>query len=153
MRAIRVDGNDLLAVLAATIEARRIAVENSCPVLIEAMSYRRGHHSTSDDSTRYRSVAEIKFWQDNLDPLKRFRNYLKDQGWWNDEMEQKCRDSERINVLSVLSIAEKRPKPKVNELFDDVYETIPSHLQKQKAEMLEALARHPELYDPNVNTH
>jgi len=76
MHCIRVDGNDLLAVKVATEAARALAIEKSRPVLIEAMSYRRGHHSTSDDSTRYRSVAEIKFWQENMDPVKRFRNYI-----------------------------------------------------------------------------
>jgi len=44
------------------MQARRIALEQSRPVFIEAMSYRRGHHSTSDDSTRYRSLSEINEW-------------------------------------------------------------------------------------------
>jgi 2-oxoisovalerate dehydrogenase E1 component alpha subunit len=76
MHCIRVDGNDLLAVKAATEAARKLALEKSRPVLIEAMSYRRGHHSTSDDSTRYRSITEIKDWQENNDPVKRFRSYI-----------------------------------------------------------------------------
>ena len=75
MYTIRVDGNDLLAVKAATKAARELALEKSRPVLIETMSYRRGHHSTSDDSTRYRSVTEIDMWKD-LDPVKRFRNFM-----------------------------------------------------------------------------
>jgi 2-oxoisovalerate dehydrogenase E1 component alpha subunit len=53
MHAIRVDGNDALAVFAATQEARAIALRDSRPVLIEAMTYRVGHHSTSDDWSRY----------------------------------------------------------------------------------------------------
>ena len=75
MYTIRVDGNDLLAVKAATKAARELALEKSRPVLIESMSYRRGHHSTSDDSTRYRSVTEISMWAD-LDPVKRYKNFL-----------------------------------------------------------------------------
>lgn len=59
---IRVDGNDLFAVYNATKAARDIAVRESRPVLIEAMTYRLGHHSTSDDSTAYRSVDEISSW-------------------------------------------------------------------------------------------
>lgn len=62
MLAIRVDGNDTLAVYNATKEARRIAIQESRPVLIEGMTYRIGHHSTSDDSTAYRSVDEVKYW-------------------------------------------------------------------------------------------
>lgn len=65
MHAIRVDGNDIIAIQNATMEARKLAIEQSCPVLIEAMTYRVGHHSTSDDSTRYRSISEIKHWQGN----------------------------------------------------------------------------------------
>lgn len=48
------DGNDLLAVYNATAAARKMALEENKPVLIEAMTYRLGHHSTSDDSTAYR---------------------------------------------------------------------------------------------------
>lgn len=60
---IRVDGNDLFAVYNATKAARAIATKESRPVLIEAMTYRLGHHSTSDDSTAYRSVDEMNSWE------------------------------------------------------------------------------------------
>ena len=59
---IRVDGNDALAVLAAVREARRRAVEGKKGVLVEAMTYRVGHHSTSDDSSKYRPAEEVKEW-------------------------------------------------------------------------------------------
>jgi hypothetical protein len=59
---IRVDGNDALAVLSAVREARRRAVEGGKGVLVEAMTYRVGHHSTSDDSSKYRPVEEVKEW-------------------------------------------------------------------------------------------
>jgi 2-oxoisovalerate dehydrogenase E1 component alpha subunit len=62
MSHIRVDGNDIMAVYDATREARRLAVTNNEPVLIEAMTYRGGHHSTSDDSSRYRAQSEIDDW-------------------------------------------------------------------------------------------
>lgn len=62
MATIRVDGNDLLAVHDATAAARKLAVTNNEPVLIEAMTYRGGHHSTSDDSSRYRKQDEINYW-------------------------------------------------------------------------------------------
>ena len=60
MSTIRVDGNDVLAVYNATKAAREIAVSENKPVLIEAMTYRIGHHSTSDDSSAYRSVDEVR---------------------------------------------------------------------------------------------
>ena len=59
MSTIRVDGNDVLAVYNATKAAREIAASENKPVLIEAMTYRIGHHSTSDDSSAYRSVDEV----------------------------------------------------------------------------------------------
>ena len=59
MATIRVDGNDILAVYNATKKARELAVSEDRPVLIEAMTYRIGHHSTSDDSSAYRSVDEV----------------------------------------------------------------------------------------------
>lgn len=74
MPAIRVDGNDLAAVYSATAEARRIAVEQQRPVFVEAMTYRVGHHSTSDDSTRYRSVDEIKEARKS-DPIARVKSF------------------------------------------------------------------------------
>lgn len=73
---MRVDGNDFLAVHEATRKAREFILKEGRPVLIEAMTYRQGHHSTSDDSTRYREVAEIKHWKETCDPIDRTRNYL-----------------------------------------------------------------------------
>lgn len=147
MLAIRVDGNDIFAVHEAVKEARKMALEQSRPVLIEAMSYRRGHHSTSDDSTRYRSLSEINHWGDNLDPVKRLRAYMEDKDWWNDEQEQAIRDEERHNVMEALKTAENRPKPNVEELFNDVYKEIPPHLQKQKDELFAHMAKYPDHYN------
>ncbi|MEP3828355.1 MAG: thiamine pyrophosphate-dependent dehydrogenase E1 component subunit alpha, partial [Lentilitoribacter sp.] len=72
VRTIRVDGNDVLAVYAATEQARKIAIEQQCPVLIEAMTYRLAAHSTSDDPTGYRSKDEEERWR-LKDPLQRFK--------------------------------------------------------------------------------
>lgn len=60
MHGIRVDGNDVLAMYSATAEARRLCLTENKPVLMEAMTYRLGHHSTSDDWSRYRSSSEVK---------------------------------------------------------------------------------------------
>ena len=146
VHGIRVDGNDVFAVYMATKAARALAAEKNKPVIVEAMSYRRGHHSTSDDSTRYRSIAEIKHWQDNLDPVGRLRNFIKSKGWWSDEAEQQLRDSERVEVLQCLERAEKKPKPHFDELFNDVYAEIPPHLAKQKELLEEHIAKYPQLY-------
>lgn len=79
MMVVRVDGNDLLAVRKTVQEAKKLALEKGRPVLIEAMTYRQGHHSTSDDSTRYRPLEEIKSW-DAFDPAKRWKAYMESKG-------------------------------------------------------------------------
>lgn len=101
MPAIRVDGNDLAAVLVATTAARKIALEQMRPVLVEAMTYRVGHHSTSDDSTRYRSPDEINKARES-DPIARTRNFLELNGWWDEEKNIALHESERRGVLQVI---------------------------------------------------
>ena len=151
MHAIRVDGNDLLAVKMATEAAREIAIRESRPVFIESMSYRRGHHSTSDDSTRYRSVTEIKMWEEHYDPVKRFRKFIEHKGWWSEEEEQEAKDKERVNVLSALENAESAPKPPISEMFTDVYAQMPKHIRDQRDEAMAHVKRYPDEYD--LNSH
>jgi 2-oxoisovalerate dehydrogenase E1 component alpha subunit len=146
MHVIRVDGNDLFAVREVMGAARALALEKNVPVLIEAMTYRRGHHSTSDDSTRYREVEEIKFWQDNFDPVTRWRTYMEDKGWWTAEQDQALRDSERAAVLSAMASAEQKPKPAIDQMFEDVYATKTKKLIKQEAECAEMIEKYPEHY-------
>lgn len=74
--SMRVDGNDVIAVHVATRLAREFILKHNRPVLIEAMTYRQGHHSTSDDSTLYRDVDEIKMWTEELNPIDRTKKYL-----------------------------------------------------------------------------
>ena len=145
MHSIRVDGNDLLAVKNATRTARKIALEQNRPVFIEAMTYRQGHHSTSDDSTRYRSLAEITHWKENFCPVDRFKNYMQDHGWWDEEKDQGLRDSLRVDVIKALETAEGKPLDGVNSLFDDVFDDMPEHLQQQEKELLAHLEKYPEL--------
>jgi 2-oxoisovalerate dehydrogenase E1 component alpha subunit len=88
MATIRVDGNDLFAVYNATKAARELAVKESRPVLIEAMTYRLGHHSTSDDSTAYRSIDEMNTWEKDDNPIQRFKQYVMAKGWWDMEKDK-----------------------------------------------------------------
>ena len=66
MPSIRVDGNDLIAIYHATKKARELILREKRPVLIEAISYRVGDHSTSDFSERYRDEEEMKKWKEHL---------------------------------------------------------------------------------------
>ena len=98
MVTIRVDGNDIFAVYNATKAAREIAVKESRPVLIEAMTYRLGHHSTSDDSTAYRSIDEMNSWEKDDNPIFRFKQYCINKGWWDLEKDKKM-DQEATKMV------------------------------------------------------
>ena len=146
VHAIRVDGNDIFAVYEAVKEAKAVALRESRPVLIEAMSYRRGHHSTSDDSTRYRSLSEIEHWQQHLDPVTRLRSFMTERGWWSEDEETSLRDEERLLVLDALTTAENRPKGSYVELFQDVYKDMPPNLIKQRKELIDHMQKYPDHY-------
>ncbi|TDZ16899.1 2-oxoisovalerate dehydrogenase subunit alpha [Colletotrichum orbiculare MAFF 240422] len=93
---IRVDGNDIWAVREATKKAREMALENGGrPVLIEAMTYRVSHHSTSDDSFAYRARVEVEDWKRRDNPITRLRKWMEAKGIWDEAKEKECRDSTR----------------------------------------------------------
>lgn len=148
MASVRVDGNDIFAVHLATKRAREIAAKEHRPVLIEAMTYRQGHHSTSDDSTRYREVDEILFWRNVDNPVHRLRKWLEARNWWDDDAEKQASDDARMEVLTALGEAEKKATPGLDELFTDVYAgEVPAHLQRQRAAMEAHVAKYPGKYD------
>lgn len=146
MAAIRVDGNDIFAVHAAVREAKKYALEHNAPVLIEGMTYRLGHHSTSDDSTRYRAEGEVEDFADRMDPLLRLNKFLHSHDLLTEQELSTMKDEERIAVLNAIKVAEHRPKPSMDTLFEDVYKDIPSHLKEQMAQLKEHLAKYPGKY-------
>ncbi|GAM25153.1 hypothetical protein SAMD00019534_083280, partial [Acytostelium subglobosum LB1] len=146
MTTFRVDGNDLWAVYNVTKMAREIAVEKGLPVLIEAMTYRVSHHSTSDDSSRYRTTEEINHWKEKKNPVNRLKNYMVRKGWWSEELEKTTVKEAREAVKNALMKAEKQKKPKISELFTDVYDDIPDHLKLQQQELIEHLKLYPDEY-------
>jgi 2-oxoisovalerate dehydrogenase E1 component alpha subunit len=129
MTTIRVDGNDVFAVYNATKKAREICERQSLPVLIEAMTYRIGHHSTSDDSSAYRSVDEVRYWDQKGHPIARFGNYLIQKNLWNDTLEKEWKESSRKQVMEAFAAAEKKLKPRWQEMFEDVYDVMPPQLR------------------------
>lgn len=147
MHTIRVDGNDVWAVYKATQEARKITVEQHKPVLIEAMTYRVGHHSTSDDSSAYRSKKEVEDWKRHDNPMVRMRKWLESKGWWDESKETAHKSTQRTAVLKAFAAAEKRKKPQVSEMFNDVYDKLTPNLLEQKKELEELIKKYPEHYD------
>eukprot|EP00128_Syssomonas_multiformis_P001968 Colp12_sorted_trinity150504_noHs@10049 len=146
IEVIRVDGNDVFAVYNATKAARKYAIENNRPVLIEAMTYRIGHHSTSDDSSAYRSLQEVNYWNKEDHPISRLRKYMERKGWWDDEKEQAYKREARAAIMTAFAKAEKTPKPAVEHLFTDVFDKLPAHLEQQRQEMYDHVKKHPEHY-------
>ena len=133
---IRVDGNDIFAVYEATREARRIALEDGGkPVLVEAMSYRVSHHSTSDDSFAYRARVEVEDWKRRDNPIIRLRKWLENQGLWNEDLERDTRSQMRKAVLQEFGAAEREKKPPIRVAFEDVYEEITEEAQAQMKEL------------------
>jgi 2-oxoisovalerate dehydrogenase E1 component alpha subunit len=118
---VRVDGNDVLAVLAAVRAARARTQEQGRAVLVEAMSYRVGHHSTSDDSFAYRQRAEVEDRKRVDNPLARFRLFLESRGWWNAAEEEELKARLKAEVMRAFKHAEAAPKCELGELFADMY--------------------------------
>ena len=145
MHTLRVDGNDLLAVLLATQTAREYALKYNKPVLIEAMSYRLGAHSTSDDPSGYRSKEEEEGWA-KIDPVLRMRLWMESQGWWTQDEEDALYAKYREEVLAQLKVSEKIPAPGLNELVTDVYAEVPKHLQQQLDELEAHIQKYPDAY-------
>lgn len=146
---IRVDGNDTLAVYNAVKEAKQYAIKNNKPVLIEALTYRVGHHSTSDDSSAYRTKKEVSDWMNLDSPMVRFRKYLVGKGLWTEQDEIDCKKEARSEVLKAFTKAEKVPKPDAFEVFDDVYgdKELPWNLQEQKEELKDIMKKYPDYYN------
>ncbi|KAK4370482.1 hypothetical protein RND71_009957 [Anisodus tanguticus] len=150
IRSIRVDGNDALAVYSATRAARQMAIKERRPILVEAMTYRVSHHSTSDDSTKYRCVKEIEQWRTAKSPITRFRKWIQRNGWWADKNETELRENSRKQIVEAIQAAEKVEKPPLTDLFSDVYDKMPSNLQEQERFIRDTIKRYPREYPFDV---
>ena len=145
---IRVDGNDIFAVYEAMKAARSLALsQGGKPVLIEAMSYRVSHHSTSDDSFAYRARVEVEDWKRRDNPIIRLRKWLENEGIWNEDMERQARESIRKEVLREFGEAERAKKPAIRFAFEDVYEEVTEEAREQMKELRRILEEYPEEYD------
>jgi 2-oxoisovalerate dehydrogenase E1 component alpha subunit len=136
---IRVDGNDVLACYAVTQAALDGARTGQGPVLIEAVTYRMGAHTTSDDPSRYRLNAELESWRlkDPLERLKAFlyREQLADREWF-DELDHEAQALAARLREACLSLQEPDPLA----MFDHVYAEPTVPLLAQRQELAEYLA-------------
>lgn len=146
---IRVDGNDVWAVREVTRHARRMALDGpSCrPVLIEAMSYRVSHHSTSDDSFAYRARVEVDDWRRRDNPLTRLRKHLEGRRLWDEGREHAARARIRADVLAAFHRAETQKKPPLRHMFTDVYAQLTPDARDQMATLRRLIDTYPDEYD------
>jgi pyruvate dehydrogenase E1 component alpha subunit len=142
MRGLLVDGNDLLALIHVTAEAAARARAGEGPTLIEALTYRRGAHTSSDDPTVYRDPSEPKDWEAG-DPIKRFRSYCEAKGVWSAGEEEALRKDFEVRFAALVKETESVPqRPPLASLFDDVYEARPWHIEEQARELEAKVRRH-----------
>jgi 2-oxoisovalerate dehydrogenase E1 component alpha subunit len=135
--ALRVDGNDYLAVYAVAKWAVERARRNLGPTLVEYVTYRVGAHSTSDDPSAYRPKTESDAWPLG-DPVLRLKNHLIRRGVWSEERHKQAEAEILAEVIAVQKEAESHgtlhsgPHPSARDMFEGVYEEMPPHLRRQR---------------------
>ncbi len=138
--ALRVDGNDYLAVYAVARWAAERARRNFGPTIIEYVTYRAGPHSTSDDPMAYRPKSEVEAWPLG-DPITRLKQHLVRRGIWSDERHKQAEAEITDEIVSAQREAEKhgtlldeKKQPSPHTMFEDVYAEMPPHLRRQRQE-------------------
>lgn len=139
MEGIKVDGNDIFAMYQAVKSAEEYARSGNGPVLIEALTYRKGAHTTSDDPTKYRSKEEEELW-DLTDPLKRLKQYLLTNKLWKEEEELSLLAEYKKEIDRQFSEAENFATYAWEDIFDYMYTEMPDDLKSQKVEFQKFLA-------------
>lgn len=135
MTSVRVDGNDLLAVYKVFGDAADRARRGEGPTFIEALTYRIGAHSTSDDPTRYRTDAEVDSWK-KKDPVDRLARHLRLLGLVDDALETKLDEELAAEIGQAVNEVEAMAAPQRESLFDDVYAELPRHLREQREALM-----------------
>lgn len=128
---VMVDGNDLFATYAVTLEAVQRARSGEGPMLVEAQTYRLGPHTTADDPSRYRSAEELKA-HEAFDPIRRVRIYLEKKGLVDEGREkQRVADYEQM-AKNEAREAEAAISLNADDMFDFHYAEMPPYLARQK---------------------
>ena len=136
--AVRIDGNDVLASYAVTREALDAARAGEGPRFIEALTYRLGAHTTSDDPTKYRTDDEVAYWTAR-DPIARFERFLRDRGA-ADEFFEEVREEGEALAADVRRRTLALQPPPAGKIFANVY-SEPHPLVEEQRAWLEAYER------------
>lgn len=127
---LKIDGNDYYAVYAAVSMAKGHCLEGKGPVLIEAMTYRRGAHSTSDDPTAYRKDNEVEAWEAKC-PISRMKRHLMLKGLWDEAKEAALTKKIQDEISAAIEKAKNTPKPPLKSIIENVYFDIPPSLKEE----------------------
>lgn len=127
---IQVDGNDALAMYVATKEAAKHARSGKGPVLIEAVTYRMGPHTTSDDPSIYRKDEEVEAWA-KKDPIARFKTYLIDKGLWDEDKEKELKEENKAFVTKTFKKVEQSGDTVLEDIFKYTYKEMTPQLTEQ----------------------
>jgi pyruvate dehydrogenase E1 component alpha subunit len=133
IKGIQVDGNDFFAMYAAVKESFEHARSGNGPVLIEAVTYRKGAHTTSDDPTKYRTKEEEESWECK-DPLKRLKAYLLTNKLYDDSQEEQLIEDYKKEIDRQFIEAENYGPVALEEVFKYTYADMPADLKEQQIE-------------------
>lgn len=133
IEGIQVDGNDFFAMYTAVKQSIEHIQAGKGPVLIEAVTYRKGAHTTSDDPTKYRTKEEEDAW-DATDPLKRLKAYLISKGLYGDEEELQIIDEYKKEIDRQFIEAENYKPYPLQDVFSYQYVDMPDDLKQQMVE-------------------
>ncbi len=130
LQGLLVDGNDVLAMAVATREALNKARSGGGSTLIEALTYRLGNHTTSDDASRYRTETEVEEWR-KKDPIDRFKAYLKSKDLWDEAFESRIQQEAEEETNQAVAEAEGAPPPEPEDLFIHTFAGLTPELEDQ----------------------
>ncbi|WP_066293792.1 pyruvate dehydrogenase (acetyl-transferring) E1 component subunit alpha [Arthrobacter sp. B6] len=140
MAGERVDGNDVVALLAVLDRAVKLAREGSGPLLVEANTYRMQAHTNADDDTRYRENSEVAEWRAK-DPVNRMRTYLTDRGLLDDDVESRTLEKAEAVATQLRDGLSEDVPVDPQELFRHVFAKPTPQLKEQSAMLADELAR------------
>lgn len=132
MPGVRVDGNDLLAVVSVATEAIELARTGGGPTFIEALTYRVGPHTTADDPGRYRTEDLTEQWRDR-DPINRVKAYLRANDSWDQEWEEQVAQAASDQVEQAVADAEALDPFTADEVFEAMFAEPTQPLVDQRA--------------------
>lgn len=140
MPGIRIDGNDVTVCYLAVAEAAKRARQGGGPTFIEAVTYRMGAHTTSDDPSRYRSAEEVAGWEAR-DPLTRCEAYLRHTGVWTEALSEQVTEETAQQRRFLRAAVVDAPDGPATEVFDHVFVDSTEALHAQRRELEVELRR------------